>query len=40
MNPLPGFTPVPRKPYAAPAVRREARFPLVTAGSFDLFVTA
>lgn len=25
-----------KKPYEAPALRREARMPLVTAGSFDL----
>ncbi len=28
----------PKKPYAAPVLRREARLALVTAGSFDLLI--
>ncbi len=43
MNPLqtsaaPDTVPVARKPYPAPALRRVARMPLVTAGSFDLIL--
>lgn len=28
----------PKKAYEAPTLKREARMPLVTAGSFDLFI--
>lgn len=31
-------TTVQRKPYEAPALRRVAPMPLITAGSFDLFI--
>lgn len=30
--------PAQKKPYETPTVRREARMPLVTAGSFDLIL--
>lgn len=31
-----GNTPVQKKAYESPALRREARMPLITAGSFEL----
>lgn len=27
-----------RKPYQVPVIKREARMPIITAGSFDLFI--
>ncbi len=35
---LPNTPSASKKPYPAPQLRREARMPLVTAGSFDLVI--